>query len=274
MQIIISALHFPWRDIADCLTTVKDDLCLDGVELSLHESFTHPHTTREELAALPELAATGDLQIDAHIWEDLPQMGVDAGAERLLEWVAICRQSKITGIILHGGSHPDQRAGLAIIRQIFDKVMGQVERKRVVLKLENHYPYTYHDCHELFSAPWEFAELFAAVDSPWLRACFDTGHAHMAHNWAPLLDAMAPRLSHIHLADNGGVDDDHRAYRLGTVPWDGMLAHWQNMGFDGTFCLEFPVRDDRAPFTRCLADLAVYRAETTIAAANWPRRRR
>lgn len=205
MQIIISALHFPWRDISDCLAVAREELRLDGVELSLHESFQHPHSTRQELLLLPTLLSNGETTVDAHIWEDLPQLGVTVGTARLQEWVTLCGQVGITGIILHGGSHPEQRVGLGIMRAILENVLGQAESLHVELKLENHYPYNYHDAHELFSEAWEFTELFAALDSPSLQACFDTGHAHMGRDWRPLLDAMGTRLSHIHLADNDGM---------------------------------------------------------------------
>ncbi|OPZ81943.1 MAG: hypothetical protein BWY76_02870 [bacterium ADurb.Bin429] len=56
------------------------------------------------------------------------------------------------------------------------------------------------------------------------------------------------------------MDDDHRPYRQGTVPWDAMFDALADFDFTGTFCVEFPVREDRAPFARCVTELA----------ARWP----
>lgn len=259
MNIIISALHFPWQDIDDCLSIVKDDLRLDGVELSCATSFNRPHCTRQDLSALPSLKAATGLSIEAHIWEDLAQMGQEAGSRALLHWLEMCQQTEIEGLVIHGGSYPDRREGIVRTKVILDTVIGRFERAGVVLKLENHYAYDYRDCHELFSEPWEFLELFSAIQSPALRFCFDTGHGHMTGNWEALLRELAPYLQHVHLADNHGVHDDHCPYRQGTVPWDAMFTVLQDIGFDGTFCVEYPVRDDRTPFYRCVEDLAGYR---------------
>jgi len=255
MHIIISALHFPWETIDDCFRIVREELGLDGIELSLHTSFHHPHCTREDLERLQELAAATGLSVEAHIWEDLAQLGPQAGIAALLEWLEISRQSGISGLVIHGGSSPDRREGLVRTRGIFAEVVGPFEEAGVVLKLENHYAYEYRDCRELFSEPWEFQEIFSAIDSPALRFCYDTGHGHMTHNGSELLRALAPYLAHIHLADNHGVHDDHCPYRQGTVPWNDLLALWREIEYDGTYCVEFPVRENHAPFRHCLAEL-------------------
>lgn len=129
-------------------------------------------------------------------------------------------------------------------------------RAGVALKLENHYAYDYRGQCELFSEPWEFADLLAALPSPALHTCFDTGHGHMTRNWQSLIRAMGPALAHVHLADNGGIDDDHRPYGQGTVPFAAMFDLLRETGFAGAFRVEFPARDDLVPFRRCLADLA------------------
>lgn len=255
MQLIISALHFPWREIDECLHTAMTTYGLDGVELSCDTSFRRPHCRREELAALPGLIGASGAVVDAHIWDDLAQLGEEAGAAALLAWLAVCRNAGIRGIVLHGGSYPDRREGLARTRRIFEAVIEPFERAGVVIKLENHYAYDYRDCRELFSEPWEFLELLSAIDSPALRCCFDTGHAHMTRNWDALLRAMMPWLAHVHLADNHGEHDDHCPYRHGTVPWDAMLPLLRELGFDGTYCIEFPVTRDPAALAQCVRDI-------------------
>lgn len=256
MNIIISALHFPWREIDECFHIVKEDLRLDGVELSLASSFQHPHCTRADLVALPALKAASGLSVEAHIWDNLAQLGQEAGTQALLEWLEVSQAAGIEGLVLHGGSYDDRAEGIARTKAIFATVVGQFERAGVLLKLENHYAYDYQDCHELFSEPWEFLELFTAIPSPALWFCFDTGHGHMTGNWEALLYELAPYLQHVHLADNHGTHDDHSPYQQGTVPWAAMFTMLREIGYNGTYCVEFPVRDDRKPFARCRADLA------------------
>ena len=52
MKIVISALHFAWKDMDDCLTKATREFGLDGVELSWHDSFRRPHCTAEDLEVL------------------------------------------------------------------------------------------------------------------------------------------------------------------------------------------------------------------------------
>jgi len=254
MKIVISALHFAWQEMEQCLSRVSGEFGLDGVELSWHASFARPHCTREDLAVLARQRGRTGLVLDAHIWEDLARLGSGPAEQALLKWLECCRQTGVSGLVIHGGSRPDRREGVAVTRRILDGVLGQFERAGVALKLENHYAYEYRDCQELFSEPWEFLEVFA-LDSPALRFCFDTGHGHMTRNGEELLRQLAPWLTHVHLADNHGEHDDHCGFRQGTVPWDAYWLALREIRFDGTFCVEFPVRDDQAPFRRCTAEL-------------------
>lgn len=253
MKTIISALHFEWRDIDHCLERVRNDFDLDGVELSWHESFAHPHCSRTDIETLKKIGPRESLDLCAHIWEDLARMG-EAAEDSLLQWLGLCEKTGVSGLVIHGGSYGDRKEGIARTRRILEKVLGRFEKAGVILNLENHYAYDYQQCHELFSEPWEFEEVFS-LESPSLKFCFDTGHAHMTRNWESLLRRLSASLNHIHLADNHGSEDDHCPYRYGTVPWDPMFDLIGELGFGGTFCVEFPVREDHQPFHQCMDEL-------------------
>lgn len=259
MKTVISALHFPWRDIDECLARVREDFRLDGLELSFHEKFSRPHCTKEDLAAL-DPAATADLVLYAHIWENIASPDEEAACRQLDSWRKLASEKGIRGLVIHGGSCPDRRKGLMRTARVLERVRGLFERSRVALFLENHYAYDYRGCQELFSTVEEFKTLFERVRSPALRFCFDTGHAHMTGNGARLLDGLAPWLAYVHLADNHGEDDDHCAYGEGTVPWREYFDILARHGFDGTMCVEFPVRENRAPFDACRRVLSDYAA--------------
>ena len=253
MRFVISALHFAWNTPAECLARALGEFGLDGVELSLSTAWRRPHCTREDLAWIAAQAPV-EARLSAHIWENLAQLGPARGADALRGWLPVCAEARIGSLILHGGSHAEQRQGIRLTRETLAAVLPDFERAGVVLNLENHYPYAYRNCQELFSEAWEFREVLS-LDSPSLRFCFDTGHGNMGRNGVELIRELAPWLAYVHLADNGGVDDDHCGFRQGTTDWDGYLAALREIGFDGTYCVEFPVREDHGPFHACLREL-------------------
>ena len=260
MRTMVSALHFEWNSIDHCADRVVREFGLQGVELSFHESFARPHCTLEDLDRLTPVREEYGITLAAHLWENLAQLGPETASERLVRWLDVCVRHKVEGLVIHGGTYPDQSEGIARTVAALRKALPGFEKHHVVLNLENHYAYAYRNCQELFSEPWEFLEVLPVIDSPSLRFCFDTGHGNMTRNSTELIRGLGPYLSHVHLADNHGVDDDHVPYRTGTTDWDSVFDLLGRIGFDGTFCVEFPVRDDTAPFEACLRDIR----------ARWP----
>ncbi|MBI5092612.1 MAG: sugar phosphate isomerase/epimerase [Candidatus Hydrogenedentes bacterium] len=254
MKTVISALHFDWRDMGECLRVATGELGLDGVELSWHESSCRPHCTQEDLAALTTSSGRSGVALSAHIWDNIAEADHAAVTGSLLGWLKLCRKTGTTDLIIHGGSYGNQKEGIDRARRVFESVLPAFERAHVTLNLENHYAYDYHGCRELFSEPWEFLEVLA-LDSPSLKFCFDTGHGNMTRNTGELLESLAPWLNYVHMADNRGVDDDHLAYGQGTVAWEDVFARLRSMKFDGVMCVEFPVHEDREPFKACVAEI-------------------
>ncbi len=254
MRIVISALHFAWEDIPSCLARAHEELGLDGVELSWHASLARPHCTADDFAALERLAAGAGLELSAHLWENLAELGAAEAAARLRQWIRRCPPTGVRTLILHGGAWPDRLQGIWRTREALLAVGEDALAAGVTLCLENHYAFDYRHCCELFSEPWEFQDTLAP-SRPWLGFCFDTGHGHMTRNGEALINGLGPSLRYVHLADNHGVDDDHCGYRQGTVPWDAYFSALDAVGFRGPFCVEFPVREDLAPFRRCVRDL-------------------
>jgi sugar phosphate isomerase/epimerase len=254
MKTAASALHFDWPDLDECFRRAKHELKLDGVELSFSNSDYWPHCTDEQIAAVRAANQPHGLTLFAHVWDNVAQLGPDAAAEILLRWLGICTATGVEGIVVHGGSHADREAGVERTCETFRRVLPAFEKAGVVINVENHYAYDYRDCQELFSEAWEFERLFA-LDSPSLRFCFDTGHAHMMGTTEALLTELAPRLNHVHLADNHGEHDDHCPYGHGTVDWPLVFDALQSIGYDGTLCVEFPIDKDHAAFEQCMQEI-------------------
>ncbi len=255
MKKIISALHFQWDNLSDCCDNVINNLQLDGIEFSLDRSGCHPHLSDDDYKLLPSLKEKYNLIAEGHIWDNLAQLGVNDGVNALIHWADICNCAGITGIVIHGGSSDNQENGLNCTETIIETVIKTFEKKNVVLKLENHYAYDYKNSNELYSEPWEFIRLFNRIKSESLLFCFDTGHGHMTKNGCELITELKDRLSHVHLADNYGVDDDHCPYRKGSVPWDEYFKTLKEIGYNKTFCVEFPIFKDTEPFEQCISDI-------------------
>ena len=264
MRTVISSLFYAWSDMDECFARARNEFGLDGVELSWHYDFARPHGITDDFEAIRPAKDKYGAVVSAHLWEDLPQLGPRKGQEAIHRWLDICRSTGAEALVIHGGTYPDRKGGLERIRQVLEKSVGRLEKDGVVLHLENHYAYDYRNGHELLSEPWEFLEIFEKIDSPSLRICFDTGHAHMTENTESLLAELSAWIAYIHMVDNNGPDDDHTGYGLGAVDWETVFAALRRVGFDGTVCVEFEVREDHKPFRRFMRDLKARFADEPI----------
>jgi sugar phosphate isomerase/epimerase len=110
------------------------------------------------------------------------------------------------------------------------ELLGYVAHADTVIALENVYEKTPHPLRPLFDA----------IDSPRLRFCFDTGHAH-AFGSAPLAEwitGLADRLGQIHLHDNHGASDEHLPVGEGSFPFRDLIAMLRGKRLQPIFTLE------------------------------------
>lgn len=110
--------------------------------------------------------------------------------------------------------------------------------------------------------PRELAAIVGAVDSPSLGICFDFGHAYISSKEEsfPLeaaLDAVLPRLAHVHIHDNfgkacppgvktidamyKGAGDLHLPPGWGTIPYAGLFRKF-SPEYRGVYMLELKPR--------------------------------
>ena len=83
-------------------------------------------------------------------------------------------------------------------------------------------------------------DIVAGVDDPRLRLCLDIGHVN-AYSSVPLTDWLvlwAPYLSHLHIHNNDGSRDAHKALNEGTIPIKELLLQAQHLCPDATYTLE------------------------------------
>lgn len=73
-------------------------------------------------------------------------------------------------------------------------------------------------------------DLVKAMDSPWIKASVDTGHAHCAMGFCRVdssvqayVSVLGDALCHLHLHDNDGSGDFHRPPGAGTIDWPALM---------------------------------------------------
>lgn len=64
-----------------------------------------------------------------------------------------------------------------------------------------------------------------SLNTPLFGACWDTGHAHVAHidQRAGIL-ALGRRLKALHVQDGDGISDTHTAPYYGAIDWEKSCA--------------------------------------------------
>lgn len=87
---------------------------------------------------------------------------------------------------------------------------------RVVIAVENMWEFD----------PYIIADVLRAVDHPYLRACLDIGHAHLFSRvpFEEWLSVLEPFLVHIHMNNNDGIYDIHRAIPDGVLNYHYIIA--------------------------------------------------
>lgn len=102
-----------------------------------------------------------------------------------------------------------------------------------------------------------------AVNSEWLVACLDIGHAEMRGlgTSAPeMIKALGPRLKALHIHDNDRWKDSHQLPFSMQIDFNGVVKVLKEIGYDGYFTLEadayLATVDDKLAGIKALADSA------------------
>ena len=103
------------------------------------------------------------------------------------------------------------------VRKAMDKLIPFAEKQNIVIALENANPGHLGDDSKALAA---IAKEFA---SPFLRLCFDSGHAHRAEDELTVFGNMAPYLATCHLHDNDKSADQHLLPGHGTINWESLI---------------------------------------------------
>ena len=168
----------------------------------------------------------------------------DADSERRLrtlnEHKEIVRRMPIIGIeILH--IHPgassnsedksisrDQERGLLL--ESLDELLRVAEESGVRLAVEN--------MPRGFGSPEELLSIIQSYKSPYLGACYDTGHAHVSSGVIHGMTTLGSKIIDFHIHDNNGIQDNHLQPPYGTIDWEAFIAKTIEIGFADPLTME------------------------------------
>jgi sugar phosphate isomerase/epimerase len=121
---------------------------------------------------------------------------------------------------------------ISCLLESLEDLLPVAEQLGVRLGLENMLP------HHVGSDVQELRQVVEEMQSPWLKVCFDSGHAHVADGVREGLEALQDLVVTFHLADNDGTRDMHLQPPYGTIPWDDFCSVFRAMDFQSPIVVE------------------------------------
>jgi sugar phosphate isomerase/epimerase len=85
------------------------------------------------------------------------------------------------------------------------------------------------------------------IGHPSVRACLDTGHAHLTDGVVTATRALSDRIASIHAHDNAGRADDHLLPGAGSVDWPSFGGALREVGYAGPVVLELALPKGETP---------------------------
>lgn len=219
--------HLPWREVDASLARIlslglSPEIAIKGPELDSldRECLARTRQTLSAAAVRPTVHAPFfDLNPGA-----LDSLVRGVTYERLSATLALAGQLNANIMVIHPGYDKWRYPNLAetwgdLASVFFRPLVIQAQACGCRLAIENIYEET----------PETLVRLADSVDSPWFGHCFDIGHWHLfgRENLPEWLEAIGPRLLHLHLHDNHGRADEHLPVGAGTIdftPLQNFLA--------------------------------------------------
>ena len=90
------------------------------------------------------------------------------------------------------------------------------------------------------ASPEHFCAVVDAVDSEWLTACLDIGHVVLCGRdpYTFIHKLGKERLTALHVHDNDGISDQHKAPYTGTIVWQDFCDELKKVGYSGDISFE------------------------------------
>ncbi len=142
----------------------------------------------------------------------------------------------IPRVVFHAGKTADAARLFERNRAFFTELCESAARLNVEIALENTFK-----PDELTAMLERHIALLDALNTPLFGACWDTGHAHVAHidQRAGIL-ALGRRLRALHVQDGDGINDVHTAPYYGAIDWENVMRALADADYRGDLTFEAP----------------------------------
>ena len=221
--------HVPWAQVDTYLKLVINlcmapEIAIKGPELDTLDPILLTH--------IAQSLATAAIRPTVHA----PFFDLNPGAldplirqvtyQRLTQSLSVAEQLNAHLMVIHPGvdkwRYPNlDQVWKSLAKDFFPPLIEQAAACDCRLAVENIYEET----------PDVLVELVEEIDSEWFGHCFDAGHWHLfgKRPMAEWLDAISPRLFHLHLHDNHGRADEHLPVGEGTIDFTPLQIKLQRI---------------------------------------------
>lgn len=139
-------------------------------------------------------------------------------------------------LVVHPGgetSPGDREFRTRQAKKSLGEILEYCRGKKIKISLENMLPsYVGDSCKEALA-------IAAGFGNEQLGICLDTGHAHInGEDLVAAVKLIGTKLLSLHVHDNNGKEDAHRAPFDGTIDWFAFRKTLEKTGFDGIFMYE------------------------------------
>jgi len=214
---LLLGAHVPWSQVETYLQQVLDlgmapEIAIKGPELdSLDYVLLDQIALRLERAGIRPTIHAPFFDLNPGALDPLIRQ---VTLQRLEESLSVAEHLNARLMVIHPGvdkwRYPNlEQVWITLAKDFFPPLIEQAAACSCHLAVENIYEET----------PQFLVQLVDEIDSEWFGHCFDAGHWHLfgKTSMAEWLDAISPRLLHLHLHDNHGRADEHLPVGDGTI---------------------------------------------------------
>lgn len=171
----------------------------------------------------------------------------ESAFKKIVRSLEICGILGVEDIVVHPKQHLKYADNAEYLKEIniefYKSLIPYCKEYKVRVAMENMWQLDDNRkiTHSTCSRLEEFKEYLDAVDSEWIVACLDIGHAHLMEDReiAPFIHGLMPRLKCLHVHSTGNNSDLHvLPYYGGDTPWDEVLKALADSGYQGHLTFE------------------------------------